>query len=102
MKSELSSPVPDDYGHWLVRLYHRIGTEILERQQHQGWGAKVIERLSSDLRDAFPDMKSLSSSNLKYMRFFAQLCPQCQVGQQPADQLPCRMPRSVPCPRRSG
>jgi hypothetical protein len=72
----------------LIRLYHQIGTEILERQTRQGWGAKVIDRLAADLRDAFPDMKGFSSSNLKYMRFFAQTCPNLQIGQQPADQLP--------------
>jgi predicted nuclease of restriction endonuclease-like (RecB) superfamily len=72
----------------LVRLYHHIGTEILERQSRQGWGAKVIDRLASDLREAFPEMKGFSSSNLKYMRFFAEMCPTGLIGQQPADQLP--------------
>lgn len=72
----------------LVRLYHRIGTEILERQAQQGWGARVIERLSSDLREAFPDMRGLSARNLKYMRTFAELCPGAQIGQQAAAQLP--------------
>ena len=72
----------------LVRLYHHLGGEILARQERQGWGAKVIDRLAIDLRAAFPDMTGLSSSNLKYMRFFAELCPQLQFGQQPADQLP--------------
>jgi predicted nuclease of restriction endonuclease-like (RecB) superfamily len=33
-------------------------------------------------------MKGLSASNLKYMRFFAQECPECRIGQQSADQLP--------------
>lgn len=33
-------------------------------------------------------MRGWSSSNLKYMRFFAQHCPDGQFGQQPADQLP--------------
>jgi len=74
--------------HEQIRLYHEIGMDILERQSRQGWGAKVIDRLSSDLREAFPDMKGFSSSNLKYMRFFAQECPDSQIGQQSADQLP--------------
>lgn len=60
-----------------IRLYHEIGTEILQRLDSQGWGAKVIDRLSSDLRDEFPDLK-----------VFAQLCPDIQIGQQPAAQLP--------------
>jgi len=72
----------------LVRLYWQIGHDILERQQQQGWGAKVIDRLARDLKEAFPDMKGFSGSNLKYMRFFAQQCPDIQLGQQPADQLP--------------
>jgi predicted nuclease of restriction endonuclease-like (RecB) superfamily len=72
----------------LVRLYHHVGTEILERQTRQGWGAKVIDRLAADLRAAFPEMKGFSSSNLKYMRFFAEKCPTGLIGQQPADQLP--------------
>jgi len=72
----------------LVRLYHHIGSEILARQDRQGWGAKVIDRLAVDLRAAFPDMRGLSASNLKYMRYFAELCPALQFGQQAADQLP--------------
>lgn len=72
----------------LVRLYHHIGSEILERQTRQGWGTKVIDRLSADLRAAFPEVKGFSSSNLKYMRFFAEKCPAGLIGQQPADQLP--------------
>jgi predicted nuclease of restriction endonuclease-like (RecB) superfamily len=71
-----------------IRLYHDIGREILHRQRRQGWGAKVIDRLSADLRAAFPDMKGLSASNLKYMRYFALECPGRVIGQQSADQLP--------------
>lgn len=72
----------------LVRLYHHIGNEILERQTRQGWGAKVIDRLAADLREAFPEMRGFSSRNLKYMKFFAQACPDLRIGQQPAAQLP--------------
>ncbi|MEI6375964.1 MAG: PDDEXK nuclease domain-containing protein [bacterium] len=102
--------LPSDYGDWLaslkqrilgarnrallaanaeqIHLYHDIGRDILERQNRQSWGAKVIDRLSADLRGDFPDMKGLSASNLKYMRFFAQECPDRLIGQQAADQLP--------------
>jgi predicted nuclease of restriction endonuclease-like (RecB) superfamily len=55
----------------LVLLYWDVGRMILERQDRAGWGAKVIDRLSRDLRDAFPDMKGFSPRNLKYMRAFA-------------------------------
>src|SRR5262245_17851520 len=39
----------------LILLYWQIGREILERQRQQGWGAKIIDRLSADLRRAFPE-----------------------------------------------
>ena len=72
----------------LIRLYHQIGDDILQRQTQQGWGAKVIERVARDLKATFPDIKGFSTSNLKYMRYFAEHCPDVQFGQQPADQLP--------------
>lgn len=65
----------------LVQLYWQLGQEILQRQQREGWGAKVIERLAHDLKVAFPDMKGFSSRNLKYMRAFPgqsmNLCKGC-------------------------
>jgi predicted nuclease of restriction endonuclease-like (RecB) superfamily len=71
-----------------IHLYLHIGQEILQRQTQQGWGAKVIDRLAKDLQDSFPETKGFSSSNLKYMRVFAENCPNGLIGQQPADQLP--------------
>lgn len=71
-----------------IQLYHYIGREILARQAQQGWGARVIDRLSADLRGAFPDMKGFSTRNLKYMRTFAEECPDGLIGQQSAAQLP--------------
>ena len=59
----------------LVLLYWSIGRDILTRQQEQGWGAKVIERLSSDLRREFPTSSGFSTRNLKYMRAFAEAWP---------------------------
>lgn len=72
----------------LVLLYWQIGRDILARQAEQGWGAKVIERLSQDLRAAFPQMKGFSPRNLKYMRAFAEAWPDEEFVQQAAAQLP--------------
>lgn len=72
----------------LVLLYWQIGQEILNRQLQHGWGAKVIDRLSTDLRRAFPDMKGFSLRNLKYMRTFADAYPDEQFVQQLAAQIP--------------
>lgn len=103
-------PIPDGYGPWLrelksriqgartrallavnaeqIQLYHEIGRELLARRDRDGWGAKVVDRLAADLRDAFPDMRGFSARNLKYMRYFAECCPDGRIGQQPAAQLP--------------
>ena len=103
-------PLPPDYAAWLadlkarihsaqqratlavnrelVRLYWQIGRDILERQQREGWGAKVIERLAQDLRNAFPDMKGFSPRNLKYMRAFAEAWPEEPFVQEVLAQLP--------------
>lgn len=72
----------------LILLYHYIGTQILQKQEEQGWGAKVIENLSKDLSKAFPDMKGFSSRNLKYMRKFAQEYSDSEFVQQVVAQLP--------------
>lgn len=72
----------------MILLYWQIGHDILERQNRQGWGSKVIDHLADDLHREFPNIKGFSPSNLKYMRRFAELCPNCQIGQQPVDQLP--------------
>jgi GNAT superfamily N-acetyltransferase/predicted nuclease of restriction endonuclease-like (RecB) superfamily len=71
----------------LILLYHHIGTQILEAQSKQGWGAKVLDQLSRDLRSEFPDMKGFSPQNLKYMRKFAEEYKSREIGQQPVDQL---------------
>ena len=73
----------------LMRLYWKIGTPILQKQQKEKWGGKVIDRLAQDLITAFPSMKGFSPSNLKYTRRFAESYPECKIGQQFADQLPC-------------
>ena len=72
----------------LVLLYWSIGNQILARQQSEGWGAKVIDSRSRDLRRAFPEMQGLSPRNLKYMKAFAQAWPENPIMQQLAAQLP--------------
>jgi predicted nuclease of restriction endonuclease-like (RecB) superfamily len=72
----------------MVMSYWEVGRVILARQQAEGWGAKVIDRLSNDLREAFPDMQGLSPRNLKYMRAFASEWPEEAIVQRVVAQLP--------------
>jgi hypothetical protein len=44
----------------LVSTYWAIGAEILARQDAEGWGARVIDRLSVDLRERFPGTSGAS------------------------------------------
>jgi len=71
----------------LVLLYWQIGREILAQQAEHGWGAKVIDRLSEDLRQAFPEMKGFSPRNLKYMRAFAEAWPDEAFVQEALAQI---------------
>src|SRR5438093_1422051 len=59
----------------MVLLYWQIGRDILAQQAEHGWGAKVIDRLSADLRREFPEMHGFSPRNLKYMRALAAAYP---------------------------
>ncbi len=72
----------------MVQLYWDIGRMILDRQQREGWGARVIDRLAADLLAGNPDMKGFSARNLLFMRSFAEACPDAEKVKQLVSQLP--------------
>lgn len=72
----------------LILLYWKIGKNILEMQEKEGWGAKVVEQVSKDLRKDFPEMRGLSIQNISYMRQFFQEYPENQIIQQAVGQIP--------------
>ena len=72
----------------MIILYWKIGNEILQRQKQEGWGTKVIENISKDLRKEFPEMTGLGVRNLKYMRKFADLNSDLAIVQQAVAQIP--------------
>jgi predicted nuclease of restriction endonuclease-like (RecB) superfamily len=74
----------------LLTSYWSIGREILNRQQAEGWGTRVIDRLSADLKSRFPAAKGYSPRNLKYMRAFAAAWPNQAIVQRSVAQLPWR------------
>ena len=102
--------LPSDYGQWIqavkdrvrsaqlrtmvavnveqLLLYWDIGHDILERRKNEGWGAKVIQKMSEDLRCEFPANNGFSVRNLKYMRAFAAAWPNRKlIVQAPLAQL---------------
>ncbi len=74
----------------MIKLYWNIGRKILEKQKNEGWGSKVIDRLSQDLKDAFPEMQGFSTRNLKYMRKFAECWNNYEFVQRVVAQIPWR------------
>lgn len=72
----------------MILLYWNIGDMILKKQNEYGWGAKVIDRISFDLKKKFPEMKGFSPRNLKYMRKFAEVWKDKAIVQQVVAQIP--------------
>lgn len=56
----------------MLWLYWQMGNYILQHQQAKGWGAKIIDKLSVDLKKEFPALKGFSPRNLLYMKQFAE------------------------------
>lgn len=54
----------------LIALYWDIGKMISGRQEQEGWGKAVVERLSADLKAEFGERSGFSVQNLWYMRQF--------------------------------
>lgn len=74
----------------LICLYWRIGHAVLTKQSEEGWGAKVIDRMSEDLQESFPGMAGFSARNIKYMRKFAECWPRYEFVQRTVAQIPWR------------
>ncbi|MBV1858197.1 MAG: DUF1016 family protein [Nannocystaceae bacterium] len=72
----------------LVMLYWEIGGVLRQRIQTEKWGTGVIDRLSHDLREAHPEMRGLSTRNLRYMAAFAEAFADRAILQQAVAQLP--------------
>jgi predicted nuclease of restriction endonuclease-like (RecB) superfamily len=108
--SDLSSSLPDDYGVFLndlkdrirnaqiraalavsrelLQLYWKIGLDLSQKLQQEGWGKGLIERLARDLQSDFPGVKGFSARNLWRMRAFYQAYPESEVLPQAVAGLP--------------
>ncbi len=54
----------------LIRLYWEIGKDIFEKQERQGWGSKVLEKVAKDLQNEFPGIEGFSRANIFRMKAF--------------------------------
>lgn len=60
---------------YMLFHYWKVGHFILYHQKKEGWGSKVIDRLSKEIRSKYPDKKGYSARNLIYMCQFAKAYP---------------------------
>lgn len=88
LKKRLETVIAANSG--MIVLYWEIGNAILKRQQKEGWGTKVIDRMSYDLKQAFPEMTGFSPRNLKYMKRFAEVWSDFEIVQRCVALIPWR------------
>jgi len=71
-----------------ILLYWRIGEAIVAQQERAAWGDGVLERLSADLRRAFPGVGGLARRNLYRMRCAGRLLPPVRPAASRGVDLP--------------
>ena len=52
----------------MLELYWSIGRDLVTLRAEERWGAGVVKQFALDMRQAFPDVKGFSLSNIKYMK----------------------------------
>ena len=71
----------------MLRFYWGLGRDISLLSKKADYGSNFYKTISGDLKDVFPDIKSFSPTNLKYMRYFYEMYPDIEIRQQTADAL---------------
>lgn len=84
----------------MLKFYWSLGEDICNKQKQYKWGAKVIQRLSLDLRTEFPRTEGFSRTNLYYIKhwyeFFSDQTP---IVHQAGGQLDSSTQSLVPMPQ---
>ena len=82
--------IDTDYADWIAEVKHRyrsaqvkaavrvnaekllfnwqLGRDLVQKKAEERWGAGVVEQVSLDLQNEFPDADGFSASNLWYMK----------------------------------
>jgi len=74
--------------HEEIMLYFEIGQILSKKQDELGWGSKVVEKLSLDLKKEFGEKSGYSERNLKYMLKLYKTYRYDEKVQQLAAQIP--------------
>ncbi len=72
----------------LIRFYWSLGKDIVAMKIEDHWGKGVLDKLSLDLKDAFPQQNGFSVTNLKYMKRWYKFYTQTdEIRHQLGDEL---------------
>ncbi|MBW7869470.1 MAG: hypothetical protein H3C39_00240 [Flavobacteriia bacterium] len=71
----------------MISLYWSIGKDIAEKQNSFGWGSKIVEQMSKDLKRELPDTKGFSRSNLFAMQRFYSFYKDSEFVYQAGGQI---------------
>lgn len=69
----------------LLKFYWNLGRDISVMNAENNYGTNFNKKLSADLCEALPDVKSFSVTNLKYMKYFYELYPNADNHPQAVD-----------------
>lgn len=70
----------------MLRFYWTMGRDIAKMSNEAKYGSQFYNTISTDLKDIFPDIKSFSPTNLKYMRYFYEMYPTAEICQKVVDE----------------
>jgi predicted nuclease of restriction endonuclease-like (RecB) superfamily len=71
----------------MLAMYWDVGKMIHQRQQEQGWGAKIIPQLSNGLKNEISEIKGFSVRNIQFMVQFYNQYPNLEILQPVAAKL---------------
>ncbi len=76
----------------LLKLYWNMGKAISEKVGKSNWGTSVVEQLSIDLKNAFPNQKGFSRSNLFSMKKWYEFYSNSSIAPEKIQQLVGQIP----------
>ncbi len=72
----------------LIELYWDIGKSVAEKQEKANWGSNFIERVATELKHEFPQIKGFSRRNLYAMsQWYKIYSKKYQFVPQPVAQI---------------
>ena len=66
----------------MLRFYWLLGQDIEMMKKNSSWGSNIYQKISKDLVEELPEIKSFSPRNLQYMNQFYRLYSDVQITHQ--------------------